>query len=156
MWFSQLNNWIWENHETHDANNSACYLEMFKILIKWAGFYYSKWKYFVLFYCMSTFRSIPSWKSVKQKVKVQQIITDIKKKWCFLIQYQSNINQRDNIVCDDIEWPLGMLALHKGKPCSTLNFKDVGNKMAMDDCIFWEKYWISVKRLIFCKSGTSL
>ena len=35
-------------------------------------------------------------------------------------------------------------------------FQDIGNKMAIDDGIFWEKYWISVKGLIFCKSGTSL
>ena len=45
-------------------------------------------------------------------------------------------------VCDDIVWPFGMLALQKCKPCSALDFKGVGNKMAMDDSIFWEKYWI--------------
>ena len=57
-------------------------------------------------------------------------------------------------VCNDIQGTLGMLALQKCKPCSAL--KGVGDKMAVDDSIFWEKYWISLKRLIFCKSGTSL
>ena len=48
-----------------------------------------------------------------------------------------------------------MLAWGKCKPCFALDFKDVGNKMAIDDGIFWEKYLISVKMLIFCKPGTS-
>ena len=26
--------------------------------------------------------------------------------------------------------------------CSAVDFKDGGGKMAMDDEIFWEKYWI--------------
>ena len=49
-----------------------------------------------------------------------------------------------------------MLALQKCKLCSALDFKGVGNKMAIDDGIFREKYWICVKRLIFCKSGIYL
>ena len=35
-----------------------------------------------------------------------------------------------------------MLAFHKYKPFSALVFKGVGNKMAKDDGIFWENYWI--------------
>ena len=35
-----------------------------------------------------------------------------------------------------------MLALWKGQSCSALDFKDIGNKMAMHDGIFWGKYWI--------------
>ena len=42
-------------------------------------------------------------------------------------------------VCDDIEQPLGMLVLRKCQPCSTMDFKGVGNKTAMHDGIFWEK-----------------
>ena len=40
-------------------------------------------------------------------------------------------------------------------PCKNVNLVllwisgcGVGNNMAIDDCIFWEKYWINVKRLI--------
>ena len=32
-----------------------------------------------------------------------------------------------------------MLALRKCQPCFALDFKGVGNKMAMDDGISWEK-----------------
>ena len=38
-------------------------------------------------------------------------------------------------LCDKIEQPLGMLALRKCQPCFALDFKGVGNKMAMDDGI---------------------
>ena len=51
---------------------------------------------------------------------------------------------------------LGMLALRNCEPCTALDFKGAGNKMTVDDGIFWEKYWISVKSLIFCKSVLSL
>ena len=37
---------------------------------------------------------------------------------------------------DDTVSPLGMLGLGKCKPCSALDFKGAGNKMAMDDDIF--------------------
>ena len=36
-----------------------------------------------------------------------------------------------------------MLALRKCNPCSTLDFKAVGNKITMDVGIFWGKYWIN-------------
>ena len=39
-------------------------------------------------------------------------------------------------VCNDIEKLIGMLAQQKCKPCSALDFKCVGNKMAMIDNIF--------------------
>ena len=35
-----------------------------------------------------------------------------------------------------------MLASQKYKPCSALDFKSAANKMAIDDSIFWEKYWL--------------
>ena len=35
-----------------------------------------------------------------------------------------------------------MLALQECTSCSALDFKGVGKKMAMDNGIFWEKYWI--------------
>ena len=43
--------------------------------------------------------------------------------------------------------------LQKCKCCSALDFKDVGNKMAIDDSIICEKYGISVKSLIFCSTA---
>ena len=47
-----------------NASNSTWYLDMFRTLIKWAGFYYNKWKYFAFLYCKSNFKSMRSWKSV--------------------------------------------------------------------------------------------
>ena len=34
-----------------------------------------------------------------------------------------------------------MLALRKYNPYTVLDFKSVGNKMAIDDGIFWAKDW---------------
>ena len=59
------------------ATNSTWYFEIFKTLIKWAGFYYKKWKYFALFYSKSNFISIESWKSVKES-RGSTNITNIK------------------------------------------------------------------------------
>ena len=49
-----------------------------------------------------------------------------------------------------------MVALQNCEPCTALDFKGAGNKMTVDDGIFLDKCLISVKRLIFCKSGLSL
>ena len=38
-----------------------------------------------------------------------------------------------------------MLDLQNSESCTTLDFKGAGNKMTVDDGIFWEKYWISEK-----------
>ena len=60
-----------------DACDSTCYLETIKTLIKWAGFYYKKLKYFALFYCKINFRSIRSWKSWE----IKQDSTNCN--WCY-------------------------------------------------------------------------
>ena len=66
MSFNQVNN-SYERIMKHvNMSNSICYLETFKILIKWAGFYYKEWKYFAFFYSMSYFLIMRPRKSVKE------------------------------------------------------------------------------------------
>ena len=68
-----------------NMSNSTCYLETFKTFIKWAGFYYNKWKSFALFYCKIKFRSIRSWKSEKSKLRFNKLLLILRKRAAFFI-----------------------------------------------------------------------